>query len=95
MKISRDEGMAAYISQLHFLGILPPLWGFLSVVLVGTIEPHDQWPPTLFFLTPEYFKSLFLYFPFTKHSRGLYFQKKIYQKSEATKKKINIKIQMG
>lgn len=31
MKISREEGMAAHVSQLYFFWILPSLWGFLTV----------------------------------------------------------------
>lgn len=67
VKTSREEGMAAHVSQPYFFCILPSLWGFLPGILVVTIEPCYQgsWP-LLFFLAQECIKMPLSLFSFYK-----------------------------
>lgn len=61
IKISREAGMAAHVSQPYFFWILPFLWGFLIGIPVVTIEPCYQGSPLLF--VPRIYRkaSLFIF----------------------------------
>lgn len=77
-QLSREEGMAARVSQLYFFWILPSLWGFLTVAPVVATEPGFQGSPRLFFWPENGWKGPFLYCPFTTLWKGPCFPQNIY-----------------